>query len=50
MNNKEKENNRKELNLNEMEKVAGGVDNGPGHKDDKPGLVDLIVNLFKKLF
>ena len=41
---------KKELNLNEMEKVAGGVENGPGHKDDKPGLIGLIVGLFKKLF
>ena len=48
MDNKEME--KKELNLNEMEKVAGGVDNGPGHKDDKPGLIGLIVDLFKKVF
>jgi len=48
MDNKEME--KKELNLNEMEKVAGGVENGPGHKDDKPGLIGLIVGLFKKLF
>ena len=48
MDNKEME--KKELNLNEMEKVAGGVDNGPGHKDDKPGLIGLIIGLFKKLF
>ena len=47
MDNKEME--KKELNLNEMEKVAGGVENGPGHKDDKPGLIGLIVGLFKKL-
>ena len=48
MDNKEME--KKELNLNEMETVAGGVENGPGHKDDKPGLIGLIVGLFKKLF
>ena len=48
MDNKEVE--KKELNLNEMEKVAGGVENGPGHKDDKPGFIGLIVGLFKKLF
>lgn len=48
MDNKEME--KKELNLNEMEKVAGDVENGPGHKDDKPGLIGLIVGLFKKLF
>ena len=48
MDNKEME--KKELNLNEMEKVAGGVENGPGHKDDKPGIIGLIVGLFKKLF
>lgn len=48
MDNKEME--KKELNLNEMEKVAGGVENGPDHKDDKPGLIGLIVGLFKKLF
>ena len=50
MDNKETENIRKELNLNEMEKAAGGVDDGPGHKDNKGGLIDLIVDLFKKLF
>lgn len=50
MDNKEKETNRKELNLNEMEKAAGGVDDGPGHKGDKPGLIDLIIDLFKKWF
>ena len=50
MDNKETENNRKELNPNEMEKAAGGIDNGPGRKDDKPGLIGLIVDLFKKVF
>ena len=52
MDNKEMENNRKELNLNEMEKAAGGVEDAPGHRDntDKGGLIDLIVDLFKKLF
>ena len=46
------ENNMKELNLNEMEKAAGGVEDSPGHRDntDKSGLIDLIVGLFKKLF
>ena len=47
---KKMENNMKELNLNEREKAAGGVDDGPGHKDNKGGLIDLIVDLFKKLF
>ena len=50
MDNKEMENNKKDLDLNEMEKTAGGVDNGPGRRDNKDGLIDLIVDLFKKLF
>ena len=44
------ENNMKELNLNEMEKAAGGVEDAPGRRDNKGGLIDLIVDLFKKLF
>ena len=52
MDNKEMKSNREELNLNEMEKAAGGVEDGPGRRDktDKSGFIDLIVDLFKKLF
>ena len=46
------ETNMKEMNLNEMEKTAGGVNRVPCRKSnsDNGGIIGMVVDLIKGLF
>ena len=50
--NKKMETNMKEMNLNEMEKTAGGVNRVPCRKSnsDNGGIIGMVVDLIKGLF